>query len=156
VGGRVAHLWRHPIKGHGVEAVAATELAAGATMPWDRVWAIAHDAARVVPDDAAWVPCANFCRGARTPALMAIRAVVDEARGRVRLTHPEREPIEVDPDDPADRARLVAWVTPLGDPGRAQTGLRDAGGPRAHRLRFPVDLGAQPREPAGAVAAGRA
>ena len=40
------HLWRHPIKGHGVEAVGAVTLAAGATMPWDRVWAIAHEAAR--------------------------------------------------------------------------------------------------------------
>ena len=28
---------------------AAVTLAAGATMPWDRVWAIAHEAARVAP-----------------------------------------------------------------------------------------------------------
>ena len=51
---------------------------------------------------------------------MAIRAEVDEAAGKVRLRHPRREPISVDPDDPADAARLVAWVTPLNDPGRAQ------------------------------------
>ena len=44
---RVSHLWRHPIKGHGVESVATTMLAAGATMPWDRVWAIADEAAKV-------------------------------------------------------------------------------------------------------------
>ena len=57
---------------------------------------------------------------------MAIRAAVDEAAGRVTLTHPRREPITVDPDDPADAARLVAWVTPLADPGRARPGLRGA------------------------------
>ena len=42
---RVSALWRHPIKGHGVEPVEGVTLTAGATMPWDRVWAIAHEAA---------------------------------------------------------------------------------------------------------------
>ena len=51
---------------------------------------------------------------------MAIRARVDEAAGRVTLTHPRREAITVDPDDAGDAARLVAWVTPLADPGRAR------------------------------------
>ncbi len=95
-------------------------LTAGATMPWDRVWAIAHEAAQVAPGSSDWAPCANFGRGAKSAALMAIRAEVDEAAGKVRLRHPRREPISVDPDDPADAARLVAWVTPLSDPGRAQ------------------------------------
>ena len=58
-------------------------LAAGATMPWDRVWAIAHEAARVAPGSRDWAPCANFSRGAKSAALMAIRAEVDEAAGRV-------------------------------------------------------------------------
>jgi uncharacterized protein len=115
---RVAQLWRHPIKGHGVEPVAEVTLCPGATMPWDRVWAIAHAAARVAPGSANWVPCANFSRGAKSPELMAIRARVDEAAGRVTLTHPRRDPLAVDPDDPADAARLIAWVTPLADPDR--------------------------------------
>jgi uncharacterized protein len=120
VAARVAHLWRHPIKGHGVEGVARTTFEPGATMPWDRVWAIAHEAAKVVPASGGWAPCANFSRGARSPALMAIRAATDEARGRVRLTHPAAEPIEVAPDDPADQRRLIAWVTPLSAAGRAR------------------------------------
>ncbi|CAN5775522.1 MOSC domain-containing protein [soil metagenome] len=117
---RVAALWRHPIKAHSVEAVERVALAPGRTVPWDRVWAIAHDAARIEPGAAGWVPCANFSRGARTPALMAVRAATDEASGRLRLSHPEREPLEIDPDAPADQARLIAWVTPLCDPGRAR------------------------------------
>jgi uncharacterized protein YcbX len=115
---QVRALWRHPIKGHGVEAVAETTLAAGRTMPWDRVWAIAHAAARVAPGATAWANCVNFGRGAKSAELMAIRAEVDEVRGRIRLTHPRRPAIEVDPDDPADAARLVAWVTPLSNPNR--------------------------------------
>jgi uncharacterized protein YcbX len=113
----VSHLWRHPIKGHGVEPVTATVLAAGATMPWDRVWAIAQDRAKL-GDGASWVPCVNFGRGAKSPALMAVRALTDEAAGTVTLTHPAREPLTVDPDDPADAARLIAWVAPLWNPDR--------------------------------------
>jgi hypothetical protein len=126
--GRVAALWRHPIKGCGVEAVARVELGAGATVPWDRVWAVAHDAAQVAPGATGWAACANFARGARTPALMAVRARVDEAAGRVALTHPERPPIEVCPDDPGDAARLIAWLDPLCDPRRARPAFVTRGG----------------------------
>jgi uncharacterized protein YcbX len=115
---RVSALWRHPIKAHGVEPVAVTTLAPGATMPWDRVWAIAHEKARL--QDGGWAPCANFNRGAKAFRLMAIRAATDEAAGRVTLTHPDAAPLTVDPDDPEDAARLVAWVTPLSNPGRAR------------------------------------
>jgi len=114
---RVSHLWRHPIKGHGVEAVGETRLEAGRAMPWDRVWAIAQERAKL-GDGASWVPCVNFGRGAKSPELMAIRAGVDEAAGRVTLTHPRREPLTVDPDVPADADRLLAWVAPLWDPDR--------------------------------------
>jgi uncharacterized protein YcbX len=50
---------------------------------------------------------------------MAVRAATDEERGRVTLTHPERPEITVDPDAPDDAARLVEWLAPLHDPGRA-------------------------------------
>ncbi len=117
---RLTHLWRHPIKGCGVEAIARAELAPGAAMPGDRVWAVAHDAARIAPGADGWAACANFTRGARTPELMAIRAVLDEASGRVTLSHPRRPEITVDPDDADDAALLVAWLTPLCDPARAR------------------------------------
>jgi uncharacterized protein len=119
-GPRIAHLWRHPIKGHGVEAVERTTLEAGGTMPWDRIWAIATEGARLAPGATHWAPCANFSRGAKSPALMAIRARTDETTGRLRLTHPDRPAIEVDPDDPADQARLLDWAAPLVAPGRGR------------------------------------
>ena len=117
---RVAHLWRHPIKSHGVESVAGADFAAGATMPWDRVWAIAHEAAKLAPGAAGWAPCANFSRAAKSPDLIAIRARVDEAAGTVTLTHPRRAPITIDPDRPEDAARLIEWVAPLSDPERSR------------------------------------
>ncbi len=116
---RVSHLWRHPIKGHGVEAVALATFTAGQTMPWDRVWAIAHEAARIEPGETGWSDCANFARGAKSPKLMAIRAVTDEAAGTVTLSHPDCGPITVDPDRPDQAAGLIAWAAALTDPGRA-------------------------------------
>lgn len=119
VAAQVVGLWRHPIKSHGFEAVSATTLAAGATMPWDRVWAIAHDRSKIAPGNEDWAPCVNFSRGAKSFSLMAIRARTDEETGRVALTHPQAQPITVDPDDPEDAARLIAWVLPLSNPDRA-------------------------------------
>lgn len=115
---RLASIWRHPIKAHGAEPLDAVTLEAGRTMPWDRVWAIAHTAAKVGPETLDWAPCANFSRGAKSPRLMAIRAEVDESRGRVRLTHPDVEPIDVDPDDPEEARTLVAWAAALASPDR--------------------------------------
>lgn len=44
--GRVAHIRRHPVKSHGSEPLAQVALTAGRTLPGDRRWAIAHEAAR--------------------------------------------------------------------------------------------------------------
>lgn len=115
---RLAAIWRHPIKAHGAEPLDAVTLQAGSTMPWDRVWAIAHSAARLAPGSPDWAQCANFSRGAKSPRLMAIRARVDEARGRVHLTHPDIAAIDVDPDDPDDARALVGWAATLAAPDR--------------------------------------
>lgn len=115
--GQVAHIWRHPIKAHGRESLTQTMLSAGKTLPWDRAWAVAHDAAKT--DGAGWASCANFSRGAKAPALMAIEARLDEHRGRVTLTHPDRPDLSFDPD--ADPTDFLDWVRPLMPENRAQS-----------------------------------
>lgn len=112
---RLAGLWRHPIKGHGAEPLQAVSLAAGRTLPWDRTWAVAHEAAKT--DGAAWAPCANFSRGAKAPQLMAIRARLDEDAETVTLTHPDRPDLTFAPDREA--AAFLAWVAPLMPADRA-------------------------------------
>ncbi|MEM8570758.1 MAG: MOSC domain-containing protein [Pseudomonadota bacterium] len=117
---RVSSLWRHPIKAHGAEPLTASAFVIGETMPWDRVWAIAHEASKVAESaDTDWVPCANFSRGAKSPSLMAVRARTDEASGRIALEHPDAMPIEVDLDNPSDAAKLIEWVLPLSNQKRA-------------------------------------
>lgn len=112
---RLVQIWRHPIKSHGREALDHVTLTAGATMPWDRRWAVAHEGAKA--DNGAWAPCANFSRGAKAPALMAITTQSDEAAGTVTLRHPDRPDLSFDPD--GDPAEFLAWVAPLMPADRA-------------------------------------
>jgi uncharacterized protein len=115
--GRLAHIFRHPIKGHGRETLASVLLSEGACLPYDRHWAVAHEAARLLEG---WNPCANFVRGAKAPALMAITARLDEADATVHLDHPEAGAISFRPDQPQDLDRFLAWLDPLVPADRAR------------------------------------
>ena len=110
--GRVAHLVRHPIKSAGYEHVDAALLTAGAAFPFDRVWAVAHAAARL-PDPVAWASKLQFLRGWASADLMAVSCVSDAAAGLVTLSHPRRPTESFRPDDAADAIRLVDWLRPL-------------------------------------------
>lgn len=118
---RVSELFRHPVKSHGCEALTHVTLAAGKAFPWDRVWAVAHEAAKIGPASTGWASYTNFSRGAKAPALMAIRARMDEAAGVVHLSHPQIGTVSVNPDLPEDAARLISWAKPLMPEGRAQS-----------------------------------
>ncbi|MFZ1467773.1 MAG: MOSC domain-containing protein [Paracoccaceae bacterium] len=115
--GRLARICRHPIKGHGREDLASVRLSAGECLPFDRHWAVAHQAAKIVPG---WNPCANFARGAKAPELMAMTCQLDEATGGVTLIHPAQGRLSFYPDDPADLPRFLAWAAPLNPANRAQ------------------------------------
>lgn len=110
--GRVAKLVRHPIKSAGYELVDRAVLTRDMAFPFDRVWAVAHAAARM-PLPLAWAPKLQFLRGWGSADLMAIACVSDEAKAAVTLSHPRRPTETFRPDDPADAARLIDWLRPL-------------------------------------------
>lgn len=110
---RLAHIVRHPIKSIGWEEMAEVALSAGAVLPHDRRWAVAHEAAAFAGDPDGWQAKRNFVRGVAGPALMAVRAAFDEGAQRVRLDHPDRPALDIAPEDPADSAQLVDWLAPL-------------------------------------------
>lgn len=114
---RLAHIFRHPIKSHGREELCEVTLSEGKGLPWDRHWAVTHDAAGPV---SGWAPCVNFSRGAKAPALQAIDARLDESSATVTLSHPQRPPLQFAPDDPAAIARFLEWVAPLVPETRAR------------------------------------
>lgn len=113
----VRALWRHPIKSHGREAMERVALLAGRTIPWDRRWAVAHEAARI--DGTAWARCANFSIGAKIPALTAINAACDQASGLVTLSHPRLPDLTFDPDH--EPQALLDWIRPLMPEDRARS-----------------------------------
>jgi len=107
--GALAHIYRHPIKAHGSESLETVTLAVDATLPWDRVWALAHE--RSTADGSAWERCGNFSRGATSPSLMAIKCSFNADTEELTLTHPDLEPLHASPD--RDGAQIVEWVGPI-------------------------------------------
>lgn len=110
--GRVAHLVRHPIKSAGYEPVAEAALTEGAAFPFDRVWAVAHAAARL-QEPPAWAPKLQFLRGWGSAELMAVSCQSVPELGEVTLSHPRRPTESFRPDRPEDAARLIDWLRPL-------------------------------------------
>ncbi|SEL39414.1 hypothetical protein SAMN05443999_10594 [Roseovarius azorensis] len=112
----VRALWRHPIKGHGREALTSVSVTAGQAMPGDRLWAVALEIARLTEGE--WGPCVNFSRGSKTGTIMAINARLDERSETVTLTHPDRPDLCFHPD--RDQQAFLDWVRPLMPPGGTQ------------------------------------
>ncbi|PSL20972.1 MOSC domain-containing protein [Shimia abyssi] len=124
--GHVTALWRHPIKAHGRESMDRVTLTEGQTVPWDRRYAVAHEAAKTTGGE--WAPCANFSRAAKAPSLMAITARVDEAAGKITLSHPDLWDMTFDPETQGDK--LIQWVRPLMPADRAASAKVVTAGPR--------------------------
>ena len=111
--GQVVALWRHPIKSLGSERIGRTDLVPGRTVPYDRVWALAHAKSRFDRENPCWAPPSTFFRCTLVPALAVITARVEAESGRLTLAHPDRPTLTFDPDAGADRDRFLAWVDPL-------------------------------------------
>ena len=146
---RVSHLWRHPIKGHGVEAVAAVALARRR-----------HHALGPGLGDR---PRGRPGR-ARRPRLGALRQLQPRrqvaradgdprpggrgARARVTLTHPRREPLTVDPRPPRGRRAAHRLGAAARRPRPRRARLRGARRrPRHDRQRLPLGLDPERRQP---------
>lgn len=112
---RVTHITRHPLKSHGREDMAQVALTSGEPIPYDRLWAVAHDASTA--DGSEWVCCVNFSRGSKAPALVAITAALDEATETLTLRHPLLPDLIFRPDH--DAQALVDWVLPIVPQNRA-------------------------------------
>ncbi len=113
---RLARIFRHPIKSVGAEDLGETVLETGRSLPLDREWAVLNDRAKVTrrPDGRAseWGRKANFLTGRAGPSLMAVTASIRPG-GRLRLDHPGRPALEIDPDAVPDQDRLIAWLRPI-------------------------------------------
>ena len=117
--GVVAQIWRHPIKGHGREELDCVQLTRGQCVPWDRRWAVLHEAARFDDSNPKWIPCTNFSRISKAPLLQAVTARSNVDRHEVTLSHPRLDDLTIDPDDEQDARAFIAWVLPISPSDRA-------------------------------------
>ncbi|WP_300033935.1 MOSC N-terminal beta barrel domain-containing protein [uncultured Roseobacter sp.] len=111
---RLTTLLRYPLKAHGRERIPDVVLRAAESMPWDRLWAVTHEASR--PGDG-WVSCSNFTRAAGSPELMAITAQLSDDGSSLTLRHPRLPDLTFQPDNQQDV--FLVWVAPLMPAGRA-------------------------------------
>jgi hypothetical protein len=100
---RLAHIWRHPIKGIGAEPLDRVSLEVGRPLPLDRAWAVLEEGGEAGDG---WRSCRNFLRGAKGPSLMAITARTDG--DRMHLSHPDRPDLAVSPGRNDDA--LFEWL----------------------------------------------
>lgn len=105
----LSHIFRHPLKAIGRESLDTVAMTPGAWLPWDRLWAIAHDRAKLHGDG--WHHKANFLRGVTEPSLMAATCAFDAETGALTLDHPEAGGVTIRPDDRADWPTLSDWLS---------------------------------------------
>ena len=103
---------RHPIKSFGEEVIERVLLTAGAHMPGDRVWAIAHGKSAYDAAAPTWERSRNFVIQTLNPKLAQLSVALNG--DTVTLTHPDIGAITAAPD--RDGEALTAWLAPLTDP----------------------------------------
>ena len=109
-GARLAGIVRHPIKSIGYEVLPRVSLTEGRALPFDRHWAVAHEAAKFAARElAGWSSKLNFVRGVASAELMAVTARLEG--GVVTLSHPRQGEITVEPEAQAEE--LLRWLAPL-------------------------------------------
>ncbi|MEL6103217.1 MAG: MOSC domain-containing protein [Pseudomonadota bacterium] len=114
--GRLAHTWRHPIKGIGSEACDSIELTTENGVVGDRVWALLNESAE---DTDAWQPRRNFLQVASGPRLAAIS--IKTSGAGFLLTHPDRSDLLFDPlTEPQVLGQWLADLWPEARPGPAR------------------------------------
>lgn len=121
----LVHIWRHPLKAIGREVLTSVDLKTGAWLPFDRVWAVAHDRSKLTTG---WAKKINFLRGVTEPALMAATAKLGEDGETLTLDHPQAGHVTFRPDADADWPVVADWLAQIW-PGDlpAPTGIYRAG-----------------------------
>lgn len=116
--GTLAQIWRHPVKSHGRERIDEARLEAGRALPWDRVWAVAHERSCFDPERPSWNPPGDFSRCASVPRLQQIEVQTDPAYRTLTFFHPDRVPLTIKADDHGDGCEFIQWVMPISLPTR--------------------------------------
>ena len=106
----LAEIFRHPVKSLGEEALDEVDLTKGRPMPWDRVWAVAHDQADMING---WAHPRNFLNQTHVPRLAQIRVKFTPRNNMLYLAHPDLVDLAVQIGTPDGDDALCEWLVPL-------------------------------------------
>jgi uncharacterized protein YcbX len=103
---RVAALYRYPVKGLSGERLAAVELAAGATFPFDRAFALENGPSGFDPAAPAWQPKIKFLCLMKNARLAALQTRYDDQSGMFSIVQNGRTLVEAPLDQAEGRAAI--------------------------------------------------
>ncbi len=109
--GRIAALYRHPIKGFTPERLATVELAARTHFPCDRLYAVEAGPSGYDPAAPRFISKSRFTVLTNTPALARARTAYDAATGRLSVTREGEAAFVADLATDAGRVEFAAWLT---------------------------------------------
>jgi uncharacterized protein YcbX len=133
VEGKLAGVYRHPVKGFTPEPMDEVRLAPGQGFPFDRVWAVENGPCGFDPAQPAFVPKQKFTVLAALPQVAAARTRYDEESGVFHASAAGRAPFAGRLDAEAGRAAFAAWLAELlGDEARGPLKVLEA--PDDHRF----------------------
>jgi uncharacterized protein YcbX len=118
--GRIAALYRHPVKGFTPERLGEAALEAGRFFPCDRIYAVEDGPSGFDPDAPAFVPKTRFAVLAKIAEVAKARSAYDDASGVLRAEADGLDPFSGRLSEPAGREAFAAWLTTL--LGEAATG----------------------------------
>ena len=118
--GRIASLFRHPVKGFTPERLAEAWLEAGCFFPCDRIYAIEDGPSGFDPEAPAFVPKSRFTVLAKIAEVAKVRSAYDENSGVLHAEAEGLEPFDGRLDQPEGRDAFAGWLADL--LGEAATG----------------------------------
>ncbi|MDO9222659.1 MAG: MOSC domain-containing protein [Caulobacter sp.] len=116
----VAALFRHPVKGFTPERLESADLAVGAMVPGDRMYAVEIGDCGFDPAAPAFVPKTKFAVLAHIADVAKARTRLDDATGLFHASAPGRPDFAADLTGETGREAFAAWLTALlGEEARA-------------------------------------
>jgi uncharacterized protein YcbX len=129
--GRIASLWRHPVKGFTPERLASAELAAGGFFPCDRLYAVEDGPSGFEPASPVWVSKQKFTVLAKIPRVARARTAYDEATGVLTARADGRTDFAGELTGAEGRAAFATWLAGfLGEEARGPLKVVQAPGHR--------------------------
>jgi uncharacterized protein YcbX len=131
--GRIASIYRHPVKGFTPERLGSVDLAPARPFPGDRLYAVENGPSGFDADKPAFVPKQKFTVLAAIPDVARARTAYDDATGVLTARAAGHPDFSASLAAPAGREAFAAWLTALlGDEVRGD--LKVLAGPGQHRF----------------------